>query len=433
MMTGECGSIGRLRGQRWRVIPVGATHEVSGFELLFDVMTAFAFAQIGREVLATPTGAGLLRAAVILAMLWGCWMNYCWVANSVRADAGTIRVLHATALGGMVVSGMTVAEAFSAEGLSGRAVVFLAAYLAIRAASAASLWLAQGTPARARALVVLAGAAWTALAIAAATELTGTARLVSWCLALSGEVAAAAAFVRNWRVSSAEHLNGRYGFIMSVGLEMSLGGIALSAFGHPVTVRLLMLIGAALTVAVLLWWLYFDTLHLSAGRKVRHARDGDSPAHQRLHARLAYLHYSLLHVLLLAGLIGFGLALRHIVLTVIPPGAPPWGPPLHGLWASCLLGGLALYLCTITLMWRMLDDSAHVINVVVAAGAIAALPFADHLPELLVLVGAAVLGLVLAGMHCALPHSRTHRHQVHESLQASAAKEELGRVSVSRA
>jgi low temperature requirement protein LtrA len=403
--------------RRWRVFPVDVTHEVSGFELLFDVVTAFAFSQIEREVLATPTGLGALRAVVILALLWGCWMNYCWVANSVRADAGAVRVLHSLALGGMVVSGMTVAESFTTPGLNGRVVVFLGGYLCIRASSAGSLWLAQGAAARGRVLTVLAAAAWTGATIAVSTQVSGVARPWCWCLALAGEVVAAAAFTRRWRVTSTEHLAARYGFIISVGLEMSLGGIALSVFGYPVTVRLIVLIGAALTIAILLWWLYFDTLHLYARHKVKDAKDRD---HERQHAKLAYLHYSLLHVLLLAGMIGFGLAVRRIALTVISPSSPQWGTPLSGLWATALIGGLALYLTTIGLMWWMLDDSVHISNFVIAGGAVAALPFVGHLPELYVLSGAAVLGLTLIGLHVILPHSRTHRHQIRNLLKHGA-------------
>jgi low temperature requirement protein LtrA len=408
------GPAGRRR--RWFALPVDVTHEVSGFELLFDVVTAFAFSQIEREVLNTPNDLGLLRAAVILAMLWGCWMNYCWVANTVRADAGAVRPLHALALGGMVVGGMAVAEAFTRPGLSSHAVVFLAAYLIIRCTSAASLWLAQGRAARGRVLLVLAAAGWTAGSILASTQLTGDPRLAAWGLALCGEIVAAGVFTRNWKVSSAEHLAARYGFIISVGLEMSLGGIALSAFGHPVTVRLIVLIGAALTIAVLLWWLYFDTLCLFARHKV-HRAVGDQEGQPRLHAKLAYLHYSLLHMLLLGGMLGFGLTVRHIALTVISARSPQWGVPVNGLWASCLIGGLALYLATIALMWRMLDDSVHISNFVIAAGALASIPFVRHMPELYVLSGVAVAGLLLLLLHVVLPHSRMQRHQVRESLR----------------
>ena len=397
------------RAAKWRPLPTGLAHEVSGFELLFDVITAFAFSQIAREVLATPDAVGVLRAVVILSMLWGCWMNYCWVANSVRADAGAIRTLHAVALGGMVVCGLTVAEAFAAPGLTSRAVVFLAAYLVIRCTSAVALWLAQPRTAGRRALIVLGAAAGTAAAIAVSTQLAGTARAGCWLLALAGEAIAAAAFARGWQVASAEHLAGRYGFIMSIGLEMSLGGIAMAAFGHPVTIQLLVLIGAALTLAVLLWWLYFDTLHLYARHKIRRPADGLSGSYQRDHDKLAYLHYSFLHMLLLAGMIGFGLTMQHIALTIIAPGSPSAGVPLQPLWTSCLAGGIALYLATTAVMWLLLDGSLHLSNLVIAVAVLAAAPFARYLPELDALAGVTVLGLVVLIAHFAVPRHRTHR------------------------
>lgn len=413
-MAVESPVAGPLSGRRWRVLPVDMTHGASGFELLFDVITAFGIEQITREVLATPTGTGVLRAGVILAMLWGCWMNYCWVGNSVRADVGVIRSLHAAALGGMVVAGMTVGYAFATPGLSGRAAALLAAYLVIRGTSAISLWLAQGRAARGRALVVLGAALWTAAAIVFATHLAGGAETLAWILAACGEMIAAGAFTRNWRISSAEHLAERYGFIISVGLEMSLGGIALSAFGHPVTVQMIILIGTALAIAILLWWLYFDTLSLYARHQVRRAAGEDSDTHQRLHARLAYLHYSLLHMLLLAGMIGFGLTVREIALTIITPDVPRFGAQLPTLWASCLIGGVAVYLATIALMWRMLDDRLHLSNIVVAAIAVSALPFIRHVPELSILLAVTALGMGLLTTHVALPANRARRHQVRQ-------------------
>jgi len=419
-MAIDSGLLGRAgKRRRWFALPVDVTHEVTGFELLFDVVTAFAFSQIEREVLNTPTGLGLIRAAVILAMLWGCWMNYCWVANTVRADTGAVRPLHALALGGMVVGGMSVAEAFAHPGLGSHAVVFLACYLLIRCSSAASLSLAQGRAARGRVLMVLAASGWTAGSVVLSTQVTGGLRAAAWGLALCGEIVAAGVFTRKWKVSSAEHLSARYGFIISVGLEMSLGGIALSVFGHPVTVRLIVLIGAALTIAILLWWLYFDTLSQFARHKVTTAVDSGT-GHPHLHAKLAYLHYSLLHMLLLGGMLGFGLTMRHIALTVISVRSPQWGVATHGLWAACLIGGVALYLATVGLMWWMLDGSLHISNFVIAAGALVSIPFVRQLPELYVLSGVAVTGLLLLFLHVALPHSRTQREQVHELLRHAA-------------
>ncbi|MFD0635013.1 low temperature requirement protein A [Catenulispora yoronensis] len=100
--------IPRQRGPRTLIRLTTAHHEVSGFELLFDVMVAFAFSQTDVLVMSEDSWAGAARGVLVLAMIWGCWMSYVWAANIADADTGALRGLHIVALIGMILMGMTL-------------------------------------------------------------------------------------------------------------------------------------------------------------------------------------------------------------------------------------------------------------------------------------------------------------------------------------
>jgi low temperature requirement protein LtrA len=79
-------------------------HELSRFELLFDVMAAFAFAQTDVLVLRDQTPEGALRGLLVLAVLWGCWLTYVWAANTADADVCLPDRLSSDQLRGVLVS-----------------------------------------------------------------------------------------------------------------------------------------------------------------------------------------------------------------------------------------------------------------------------------------------------------------------------------------
>jgi low temperature requirement protein LtrA len=74
----------RWRGSRLlrRVPRVDGHHAVSSFELFFDFLAAFAFAQVGNLLLHHPGLSDALRTLLVLGCVYGCWISYCAAANA---------------------------------------------------------------------------------------------------------------------------------------------------------------------------------------------------------------------------------------------------------------------------------------------------------------------------------------------------------------
>ena len=55
----------------------------------------FALTQITALMADEPTGTGLLRGTLLIAVVWWCWVGYSWTSNLVKADEGLARVTSA--------------------------------------------------------------------------------------------------------------------------------------------------------------------------------------------------------------------------------------------------------------------------------------------------------------------------------------------------
>jgi low temperature requirement protein LtrA len=126
-----------LDRRRRQVAAAGGHHSVCGFELFFDFLTVFTFAQVGSLLLRRPGTGGALRAMLVLTAVYCCWTAFCSAANAGRADHGPLRRLHVAALFGLVLLGLATPGAFTDAHAGTLLVVFLAAYLVA--------WPATGT------------------------------------------------------------------------------------------------------------------------------------------------------------------------------------------------------------------------------------------------------------------------------------------------
>jgi hypothetical protein len=100
-------------------------------------------------------------------------------------------------------------------------------------------------------------------------------------------------------------------------------------------------IAGALVACTLMWWLYFDTLTHYAEHRPHRGVGG------------VHVHYTALHLVILTGLVSFGLGLRTIA-EEMGEGHDVLGPELSPVAAASLALGLAAYLAGITLMWSLL-------------------------------------------------------------------------------
>jgi low temperature requirement protein LtrA len=388
-------------------------HQVSGFELFFDFMAAFAFAQVGHIVTRNPGVTGALHALLILGSIYGCWLTYCWAANNARADFGALRYLHVAALFGLILLGLTLPGAFADNGLDTRVLMFLAAYLIVRVTSASALYSLFGRAAATRACLIIGFGTIAAGCIATAVHVRGSAGTALWAVAVACEIVAITASATGMRVKAPAHLAERFAFLVILGLDMSLSGVCAKFAGTDLGVVQVALIIGALLACTVMWWLYFDTLTHYAEHRLHHA---GAPTERRERRRFIHLHYTSLHLVILAGMVSFGLGLRTIAETMIDDttngSTNTLGPDLTPLTATSLTLGLATYLAGITAMWTLLRRPT-VVPWLISAAAIAATPFLIGLPAIEALaVLITITGLPIL-THALAPTVRAHRRRVH--------------------
>lgn len=374
--------------------PAGREHEVTAFELLFDLLVAFAFSQIDSLMLSDPTWSGLVRGVLVLAMLWGCWITFVLAANAVLADQGLVRNAHFAAIVGMVLLGLALPRAFSEQALSARVLIVVASYLAIRGASAVVLRIVVGRTATLRCVTVMLAAAGSgSMLICSAVTPPGW-RIPLWIGAMLCELAAVWSFTQGWQPGSADHLSARFGFIIIFCLDMSLGGLVYSMLGKPVTYAELFLVCLALVSGAVIWWMYFGALADKAMENTERAVEiGD----QRTGGRLLFVHYSMLHYAALAGMMLYTTGLRAVGHDLFTINAGILGAPVAPLWAFCLTGGVAVYVGTIAAMWSTQRLPLPLAQITTAVIMLALVPVIGHTRALLVIAALVVLSLLMLG------------------------------------
>ena len=75
-----------------------------------------------------PTWGGLLRALLLLGMLWWLWSAYAWLTNALDPEEGVVRLAMLAAIAAMLIASLAAPPAFGDAG-----VVFGIAYLVVRA------------------------------------------------------------------------------------------------------------------------------------------------------------------------------------------------------------------------------------------------------------------------------------------------------------
>lgn len=120
---------GVLRATR----PTGEDHQVTTFELFFDLVYVFALTQVTHFMAEEHSAYGVLQGLLILALLWWTWGGYTWLGNQARADEGILRAGMVVAMAAVFVVGLTIPEAWddASGGLNGP-VVLVSAYLLVK-------------------------------------------------------------------------------------------------------------------------------------------------------------------------------------------------------------------------------------------------------------------------------------------------------------
>ncbi|WP_040729870.1 low temperature requirement protein A [Nocardia tenerifensis] len=379
--------------KRVRLQPVAEGQSVTQLELFFDLVLVFAFTMVTDLAAEETSAKNMLRAFLVLAVMWWLWIAYSWLGNVVRADEGFARVGMFVAMGGAFLAALTIPEAFHdlAGGWYGP-LVFAIAYLVVRLVHVVMFWLASVEDKQLRTQVLR----WsigsltigTTLLVVAATT-SGALQIGLWIAAIAGDYLWTLLAGTDWRLNSATHFAERYGLIIIVALGESIVSIGIGVAGLPISWPIA--VGALLGLAVsgLLWWAYFDVAALSIEHELNHA-DG---ARQIKIARGAYTFW---HFPMIVGIIALSLGLKKVLYYVGDSSHHTLKDALYGIPLFALYGGVVLYLIALVGAKHYATGAISVPRVITIVVLLALIPLAAALPALASLaILCAVLGALI--------------------------------------
>ncbi|MFE3053070.1 low temperature requirement protein A [Nocardia sp. NPDC059239] len=372
---------------RTRMMPVAEDASVTQLELFFDLVIVFAFTMVTDFAAHETTAVNLLRALLILAMLWWGWIGYSWLGNVVKADEGIARVAMFVAMGAAFMIALTIPESF--HDLPGGwygPLVFVIAYLAVRLVHLTVFWMASSHDAQLRRQVIR----WAAGSLSVASVLlvagaltTGTAQLGLWLAALVWDMGWTFFAGNEWRLYSPSHFAERYGLIVIIALGESIVSIGVGVAGLPISWSITVGSMLGLGVAGLLWWAYFDV----AALVVEHAMHRAGGERRIQIARNCYTFW---HFPMIAGIVAMALGLKKVLNYVGGAQGHSLSDELHGIPLFALYGGVIAYLVALVGFRHYATGKVLVPRLVTAVVLLALIPLASAMPAL------AALGMLCA-------------------------------------
>ncbi|MFF0531542.1 low temperature requirement protein A [Nocardia amikacinitolerans] len=380
--------------KRARVQPMAEGASVTQLELFFDLVLVFAFTMVTALAAGDTSAKNMLRALLVLAVMWWVWIAYAWIGNVVRADEGITRVAMFFAMGGAFLAALTIPEAFDdMDGGWFGPLVFAIAYLLVRLVHLWIFWLASAEDAQLRGQVVRWGLGsitigTTLLVIAALTD--GVVQIGLWIAAIVGDMLWTMLAGEDWRLNSATHFAERHGLIIIVALGESIVSIGIGVAGLPISWPIALASMLGLAVSGLLWWAYFDVAALSVEHELKRA-EGER---QIKIARNCYTYW---HFPMVVGVIALSLGMKKVLYYVGDTSEHTLSDALYGIPLFALYGGVVIYLLALVGFKHYATREITVPRVVTAVLLLALTPLACALPALasLAILCAVLLGLIL--------------------------------------
>jgi low temperature requirement protein LtrA len=337
----------------------------------------FAITQVTGFVAEHPTWTRLAEALAILATLWWAWVSYAWLGNTAGSDEGAMRVVLLGAMGPLLVLSLAVPGAFGGDGL-----IFGVTYLVVRALHLVGYAvLSRGDPRLRGVIVRIAGTAVPAsLLLVLAGALDGWPRAVCWVAALAVDYGVfALRGTEGWKVEPA-HFAERHAGIVIIALGESIVSLGVGASHLELGARVIVAALLGMAAAAALWWAYFDVVALAGEQRMRTVPEESQ-------SRIARDSYTYLHLPVIAGVVLFAVGVKRSLAVE--------AHELEAVVASCLCGGVALYLVALSAFKRRNYGSFNRPRLVAATLLIALVPIATAVPALLALglVSAVATGL----------------------------------------
>ncbi|RDI65942.1 low temperature requirement protein LtrA [Nocardia pseudobrasiliensis] len=348
-------------------------------ELFFDLVLVFAFTQVTDLAAHETTAVNMLRALLVLGVMWWLWIAYAWLGNVIKADEGIARVAMFAAMGGALIMALAIPEAF--HDLPGGwygPLVFAIGYLVIRLVHVYVFWCASAEDEQLRRQVTR----WSFGSITIGTLLLivaamshGTTQILLWVAAIAGDMTWTLFAGNEWRLNSVRHFAERHGLIVIVALGESIVSIGVGVAGLPISWPITVGSLLALAVSGLLWWAYFDVGAAVVERAMEQA-------HGARRIQIARNCYTFWHFPMVVGIIALSLGLKKVENYLGGAAGHTLSDALHGIPLYALYGGPVMYLLALVGFRHYATGVVLWPRVLTAVVLIALIPVASHLPAM---------------------------------------------------
>jgi low temperature requirement protein LtrA len=376
--------VGEVRGRSILRPETEAAHQVTFFELFFDLVFVFSITQLSQGLLERLTISGAFQTLLLLLAVWWAWVYTAWATNWLDPDNRRVRLMLTGVMGASLVMAASLPDAFGDRGL-----VFAAMYTVIQVGrSGFVLWAFRNHPIQRRNFTrivtwnVAASAIWLLGGFA-----EGSTREVIWVVALLVDYAAPAASFRipglgpsqtsDWTVSGS-HFAERFKLFVILALGESILVTGATFSGLEPTLSTLAAFGVAFVGSVALWWIYFDRAADAASGVLQGSSDP---------GRLARSAYTYFHLPIAAGIIVT--AVSDELIIAHPDG---YADPAT---VAVTLGGPALFLLGHALYKRAIFGVVSVPRVAAIVALAALAPVGTSLAPLLL---GALAALIVVGV-----------------------------------
>jgi low temperature requirement protein LtrA len=353
-MTDDAARIGELETEVIELENEKAAHPL---ELFFDLVFVFAFTQDVSLIVHDLTLGGILRGAMLLALMWWAWTNWTWTTNVVNLEPRIVRVAMLASMLGVFGMAFSVPTAFEGDGMW-----VALGYVWVRAIAVIVFVIGtRGDPDEQQALLkYLPGSMVAPVIIVVGAAVGGDALQWIWLVAVVFEVVSALLGGRaDWKIDAA-HFAERHGLILIIALGEGIIAVGIALGGFEIDTSLALQLAVGLTGVCALWWAYFDRLQEVMEGALRAADEHET-------GHIARDVYSFLHYPMIVGIVFYAVALEEAFLHP--------DDPMSTVVASVFVAAVALYLLAQAVaVWRCWRTYLYerVIGVAVIAGLVAA-------------------------------------------------------------
>ncbi len=357
-------------------------HKVTTLELFFDLVFVYGISQVTAYLAYDHSRLGFARGLLLAALLWWAWVAYSWIGTSVRVSDRLVQGAMFVAMAAIMVLALLMPDFFDDDRGASLAMLAAAAYVVVRLMHLVLFFVAgRGDPGITRAVLSLART----VVVAAVLLLSGAYLGGAWQMALVA-VAVVIDVIgpylgrgEGWRLALG-HFAERHALIVIIALGESIVAIGVGASDVAFTAPLLALSLVGVALACAFWVAYFT----GTDAALEHAVARREGVAQVTTARDVY---SVMHFLLVAGLILVALAMK----SALKGSEQGWTEPL-AFYAALALGvGVLQFLSGLWAMRLRAGAPTRWAEPALAAGALVLIPVGLAAPALVSLLLAVVL------------------------------------------